>query len=188
MSLMNESVQENEALDQTIIQTIGYREALIHYELYRRYQQAIERDEMFSNNWFQCSTAWLRERTNYSDKEIKTALRKLRRKKWIQRVGLKGQVDPLYLWFDDSLQSILATVPIKSKNIYYLLLEEYRHLNSFHNYIIHGWFEYSIKRLSDETDMFYFEIRPYLKKLKKHQLIEQKKIGQVNYFRLTKKR
>lgn len=101
-------------------------------------------------------------------------------------MDLEGYQTPLYQWLDDSVASILELVSYPSKKVYLAIQREYTYQKGFHNYVLDGWFEYSIKQVAASAGLFQVETNFSIKELQRNGLLEQKNIGIINYFRLPK--
>lgn len=169
-----------------IEQTLGEREAAVHYSLYRVYQQAIESRKLIKNDLFTCSYLELAEDTGYSKRQVKRAINKLWKKEWLIIKHFEAYDTPLYQWLDDSLPSLLAIISNEARKVYAVIKGEYKYQNAFHNYVLDGWFQYSVKQVFESTYLSKMSINFSVKELKKRGLLEQKSIGVTNYFRLPK--
>lgn len=187
---MSTTKHNNSSLSQTynkIEQTLSRREAAVHHSMYYRYQEALTRRELVNNKWFACHITTIADETGYSKRQVKRATRKLWRKNWLKIMDLEGYQTHLYQWLDDSVASILELVSYPSKKVYLAIQREYTYQNGFHNYVLDGWFEYSIKQVAASSGLFQVETNFSIKELKRKGLLEQKNIGIVNYFRLPKR-
>lgn len=183
MTTSHTTIIDEHSLNDHIIQKIGYREAVVHATMCHLYRQEQEQGNVFNQIWFACSFNCLAANTPYTLSELKRSMRKLERKKWIMRRHFGRYHDTFYCVLDQSIESFLILVSYESRKTYRILLKEYHYQNSFHNYILNGWFEYSMKALSEDLGMFQSELKSHLRPLKKHKLIEQKTIGIDTYFR-----
>ena len=180
----------NSSLSQTyhkIENALSHREAVVHHSMYCHYQEAFASRKLVNNKWFTCHLATIAEETGYSKRQVKRAPRKLWRKKWLKIMDLEGYQTPLYQWLDDSVASLLELVSYPSKKVYLAIQREYTYQNGFHNYVLGGWFEYSIKQAAASAGLFQVETSFSIKELQRIGLLEQKNIGIINYFRLPKR-
>lgn len=171
----------------TIEQTLGYREATVHHSMYRRYHEALDRRELLNNKWFPCHITTMAHDTGYSKRQVKRAIRKLRRKEWLKIMDIEGYQTPLYQWLDDSAASLLELVSDQSQKVYVVIQDEYHYQNGFHNYVLDGWFAYSIKQVAASARLSHMDTKWSIKKLQKKGLLEQQRLGLTTYFRLPKR-